>query len=282
MRHHTHAEVRAADEDLAQAIDRVRQRHDHRERLDDRGQAADREQDAREQQRIRRRRLPAAPICCLRRSGGRRWCAETGSSPARRSSMLGSTASKVLAARAGWSATLPSPMLARNEPEILALKAYREVFWNTARTDLKQGRVHHLEWLTWREVESRARVEGWRPEFVEELRKRRGQYSEWIGTTTGRRDPNAPEVVPLDESWKWDTRTLDSADLFEIAHCIQFVNDEDGVPVLWHTLYSPHVDTKRGEPVYGLHEAIEDNTGDVPYVVGTLERLSRRLIDSRG
>jgi len=176
---------------------------------------------------------------------------------------------------------VPLPYVCKNEPRICALKPFREVFWQTTLTDITAGRIYQLEWLTEQQLETRARSHGWRQPFIDQAKKLKGRFSDWQSDTTS---PHAPSIERLDSEWRFTTREEQGSELIEVCHAYYWQNDEDGVPQLTHTVFSAHQDDtgRREEPLYARHEPLAYDHDEMPFVVGTQERWSRRLIDSRG
>lgn len=185
---------------------------------------------------------------------------------------------------------LPVPYVCKNDPSIKALKVFQEVFFRTSATDIQRARVFHLEWLTETELRVRGRMEGWDAKWVEEAAKNKGIYTSWSPETDDL-DNRDGSGISLDSPWSFGRGTNKQSELIEVAHAFYTQVDEDGIPVNVHTVFSPHFgdgenhqDTKApsGKGNYALHEMLRLEHGKLPYVVGCLENLSRRLIDSRG
>ncbi len=183
---------------------------------------------------------------------------------------------------------IPLPYVCKNDPCVMALKVYEEVFFASETTDMAAARVHHLEWLTEAQLRTRAHSEGWDEAWLEEAVKQKGVRSVWADEADHRWSE-----ASRTGNWSWRTMEDMESDLIEVIHSTYDQVDEDGIPVRVHTVWHSGVmkledspeEGHEGEAVaggYALHEVIRYEHGQMPYVAGTLENLSRRLLDTRG
>jgi hypothetical protein len=165
--------------------------------------------------------------------------------------------------------TVPMPYLRRNDPCVISLKPWDEVFIPPDTADIqKASAVFRREWLT--EVELRERVETWGydSEWVEQALKFKGSLSAWT----------TEDDIAYSESVGTAFGFLDNkSGRVEVIHGYTRRLDANGVPAIWCTVFHPQV-----QGLYGLHEMQDYHHGLMPFVVGRREHNSRRICDSRG
>lgn len=166
-------------------------------------------------------------------------------------------------------AEFPQQYICKNEPIVTALKPWEDVCFPPETIDLQRARViFRRQFMT--EVEIRAKIndEGWDEKWVNEAVNTAGKSTNWMElgafgvTTTGAYDrkDNLIDVV-----WAY-TRQL----------------DEDGVPGIFYTIFSPLVGSVGNESLYAKHELLDYAHNDYPFVLFKREHVARRVEESRG
>jgi hypothetical protein len=159
-------------------------------------------------------------------------------------------------------AQVPVTLVAGNRPAVQALQPYVEFFISRDCVELQRARyVFRVAWLTVEEVRAWTRgAEGWNEEWAEAVIAAKGAESVPSETTAGGQP------------------VLDRSDLCEVVWAYTRGVDEDGVPVVWQTVFSP----SQGEEQKSRQEEIGYNHGEYPFVVFAREQIKRRFMSSRG
>jgi hypothetical protein len=191
--------------------------------------------------------------------------------------------------REGGETTLPLPYVSKNQPEILALKPWDEIFIPNYSTDIQKGpRVYRRVWMSEVELRSKIVTDGWDPEWVEEALKHKGKFSSW--TTDGGTSPAANPPTSLTDAMSGQAASWVSAgaehggnDLVEVIYATHRQLDEDNVPGVFLTVFNVNVcEDGKGKVLYGEHGLLEGVRGEFPYVTGQRENWSRNITASRG
>jgi len=181
--------------------------------------------------------------------------------------------------RAEGKAIVPLPYLCRNEPEIIALKPWDEVFVPGELTTENEI-VFQVERVTEAELRSRSTAMGYDEKWVEEALKHKGTWA------TGRLSEGTPQG--LSGQLNGTHQVGSSAALtgedgaVEIVYAVYRAADEDNIPAVYCTTFHESVCGKDGETMVGKHELVESVDGELPYVGVLRERWCRSLTSSRG
>lgn len=167
--------------------------------------------------------------------------------------------------RKNGTAQIVRPYEVQNRPVLRALVPNEDVFINPEATDINQAQIHERELLTETQLRSRERSHGWDPKFIElMLSTQRGRASMDFTnrTTTQSRGLMQPLAVER---------------LYEVAHTYRIQADDEGVPGIHYTCWSPGLPEQ-----FALHTLLPYDHGEMPFLhVGT-EKRSRLLDDARG
>jgi len=162
-------------------------------------------------------------------------------------------------------ADFPVPGPVMNVPELNVLVPWQDVILPieaTANPD-DARLVFRRKFFTEARLKDRAREEDWDKGFVEEALKTKGQAME--NGTSEEHDADA------------------NMQLVEIVYAYQLAVDDDGVPGIYCTVFSPHVQAKLNDtPFYGRHWLLDDGMGSMPFLFLTTEVTGRRPADARG
>ncbi|HVU38065.1 MAG TPA: hypothetical protein VHC95_07000 [Opitutales bacterium] len=164
-------------------------------------------------------------------------------------------------------ATLPQPITLENRPRIRALKPFIHAFFPTATTNVMNAEWFAVrEWLTETQLEEKAN-QGWDPKFIEAAKGTKGK----------------PTSTPAIE--EKGLTTLDTKDMIEVFHFFHRECDEDGVPGLYRTTISLHLqgsNQPEEAALFAQHELYGAARMKMPFVAHEFFTESERLIDQRG
>lgn len=175
--------------------------------------------------------------------------------------------------RAEGEAELPLPRVVKNQPCLCALKPWVEIFLPPETTDLQAAAyVFRREWLTEVQLRARARLEGWKQDWVEAAVQLKGQFSHW-----GAGPQNSGG------GWTWQATSQPTSEHIEIVWACYKLLDADNVPGVYYTLFhAGRTKGDQGEPLYGAHGLLDYARGRLPYVAGGRENWCRQIISARG
>ena len=170
-------------------------------------------------------------------------------------------------------ATVALPYVCRNEPQIEALRPWREVFIPDDLGDPQRGRVFVRRWYREEELRNRVRSDGWSEVWVEEAIKTKGRYSEW-----------------QDGGWVQQTMSQDYKDTLEteqieVVYAYTRRTDDQGVTGVYVTVFSMHVTKlpdKHDKDCVAWHGLQDYAHGKSPFVLLTREWWTRSATLSRG
>lgn len=170
-------------------------------------------------------------------------------------------------------AVVAMPYVCRSEPQVEALRPWKEVFVPDDFGDPQRGRVYVRRWFREEELRNKIRSEDWDEKWVEEAIKTKGKFSEW-----------------QDEGWV--ARAMSSGykdnletEQIEVLFAYTRRNDDDGVTGVYVTVFSAHVGKIEGRPddeCVGWHGLLDYAHGKCPFVILTREWWTRSATLSRG
>ena len=178
--------------------------------------------------------------------------------------------------RTKGTASVPIPYLAKNQPEIIALKPWDEVFIPPELTTENEI-VFQVERVHEGELNSRIITDGYNRAWVEKAKTFKGAITAAPmeiratplglgGLTSGATSSPVFSAQP----------TLNST-LIEIIHAIYRATDADGVPTVYCTTFHKQINDQ-----YAKHEEVEGCGSDLPYAAGVREWWCRSITASRG
>ena len=188
-----------------------------------------------------------------------------------------STALKaVRALREEGTATVPIAYLAKNQPEICALKPWDEVFIAPELTNENEI-VFQVERLHESELRSRIITDTYNPLWVDKAVKYKGAITA---------APMEIRATPLGiaglsggatQSPVFSAQPTLNNTLIEIIHAVYRATDDDGIPTIYCTTYHKMVTDD-----YAVHDEVEGCGSDLPYAAGSRENWCRSITSSRG
>lgn len=182
---------------------------------------------------------------------------------------------------------IPLPYVAKNQPEIVALKPWDEFFVSNACTDIqKSPRNYRRVWMSEVEMRSKILTSGWDKKWVTEALKSKGKYSTWnASSSTGVTPPmNLADAMASNTPTSW-VATNQNEDMVEVIYACHRQLDQDNVPGVYYTVFSAFVcddPDKAGRELFAESGLMDYTRGQFPYVSGQRENWSRCLTASRG
>lgn len=164
-------------------------------------------------------------------------------------------------------AEFPVPDQVQNMPELAVLVPWQDFIMPieaTANPEMARAMFRRM-FFTTPSLEERAAEEYWNREFVDAVLKTKGQAME-NGTSV---EHDADE----------------NQQLIEISYAYQRKVDEDGVPGIYCTVFSPFTQANIGAAAksqYGQHWLLDAPHGEYPFIFLNTEVTGRRPSDARG
>lgn len=155
----------------------------------------------------------------------------------------------------------------KNLPQLIALKPFDEVCFPPETTDLQKARViFRRQYMT--EVELRGMVAnaGWDSEFVEKAVRTMGNHFYF----------NDPNLIPTTTMLNSNVQRGDF--LIEVVWAYYRQMDENDIPSIYYTVFSPHV----GADNYAIQEMLNYAHGEYPFINLRYEMTRRQVTESRG
>ncbi len=172
-------------------------------------------------------------------------------------------------------ARVPVPYVRRKGPVLRARKYGQDIFFPGSTTELDRARVIHVrDFLSETELRENVLTDGWDEDWVDRAMETRGQVMTWDSETNQNLHEdgeNRIEVVDSEE------------DLVEVVWSKYRQLNADGLPEVMVTIWCPHCPTdEQGAGTYAKHAPQGYKHAKLGFVEGQQERLTRRLLDSRG
>jgi len=155
----------------------------------------------------------------------------------------------------------PIPTILKNSPSVVALAPWDDISFPPETTDLQSARViFRRAFLTEMEVRQKVLTDGWDEKWADEVIQRAGSGSDEfvLGSFTS-------------------NSAYDKANLIEVVYAYQKALDEDEVPGVFCTVFSPKINDS-----WGKFELIDYSHGLYPFVIWRTETLHRKITESRG
>lgn len=208
--------------------------------------------------------------------------------------------------REGGETEVPLAYVCRNQPLVWVGQPFLEILAARGTTELNRARaVFWRRWMTEAELEGK-RAEGWDPEWIEAVKKTKGNLSSWAGAL-GATSITGPSTKTVGNT-TYLKITEENNPLIEVVYGHVRKVDEDGVTGIWETVFSPHItkapsgnsnnqpsssretsNSKGGKLPDGrelndfcaVHHLLDYAHGRYPYVELKRENIGRGLTDSR-
>lgn len=156
--------------------------------------------------------------------------------------------------------------VSRNLPSVTALKPFDEIAFPPETLDLQKARViFRRVYMTEVELRSNINEDGWNKDFVDEAATTAGKQSWYTDPMDTITSLTASPIIRQDN-------------LIEIVYAYTRQLDENGVPAIYCTVFSPLV----GQDLYAKHELLDYAHGEYPFVEFKREVLRRPITESRG
>lgn len=178
--------------------------------------------------------------------------------------------------RSKGTAEVPRPYVTYHGPEWTARKVNEDIFFPASTTDLQRARcIFVRDFLTETELRENVLTDGWDEAWVEAALKTRGKVVTWNDTFTN--------VVHEGDAYSTAARSDTRDQLVEVVWAYVRTVDEDDVPEVCCTIFCPNATKDSdGKEIWAKHGPIGYEHGKYPFVEIQQERVSRRLVDSRG
>lgn len=169
------------------------------------------------------------------------------------------------------SVTLPMPYVCRNQPRIRALRPWHEIKIPEQMGDLQRGMAFVTEFMTVDQLHAYARGEGWDEQWLKLAEAAKGKRSIWTEANTV-----SAKGVRIDQS-------QGTGEFVEVVTAYTWRLDEDGIPGIYVTVFSPFVKGQAAEEeLVAKHGLIDYQHGRMPLVEGAREWWCSDLTASRG
>ena len=160
-----------------------------------------------------------------------------------------------------------SETVLKNLPQVTSLKPYDEITFPPETIELQKARVVFRKvFMTELEVRAMERNDEWDAEGIEEAIKTKGMFT-WY------RDPNIIPTNRLNQDYRLRTNNL-----IEICYAYYRQINEDGVPCVYYTVFSPNASDR----TYLKHGKLGYSHGKYPFVVLRREYIRKAIYESRG
>lgn len=170
------------------------------------------------------------------------------------------------------STTMSSPEVVYQRPRIRAFSLDRDLFVPSGTTHIQNAPfVFMTQWYTPDMLRAKIVTDGWDKDFVEHI-------IETQQDETVQRDLYAGD--------EWESRYGVEANYktenIRLACAYYRKSDDEGTPCVYYTIFHPDVTEIDGAQAYALHEKLDYRPSRYPFVVFQRERLSKRLLETRG
>lgn len=176
-------------------------------------------------------------------------------------------------------AKIPVPYIHRNAPFICARQAGYDYFCPVEMTQLDTAAWHAVrETVTAVQLQERATVEGWDQGWVDEVKETKGKTLTWnLEAATKDTEPDdAPEQFNV-------LNGAAKGQLIELIYHYSRVLNDDGVPVIYCTIYSPHyLQDDKGKAAWADHYVTDEESGEYGFVDYRWKRSQRPFASSYG
>jgi hypothetical protein len=163
--------------------------------------------------------------------------------------------------------TIYNEIILKSLPQITTLKPYDEITFPPETIELQKARVVFRKvFMTELEVRAMIRTDEWDEEGVEEAIKTKGMFT-WY------RDPNIVPTNRLNQDYRLRTNNL-----IEICYAYYRQLNEDGVPCVYYTVFSPNA----SDQTHLKHGKLGYAHGKYPFVVLRREYIRKAIYESRG
>jgi len=167
----------------------------------------------------------------------------------------------------------------RSFPVMRAFNLDTDLFIPPDTTDIEQATgIYRVQYYTPEKLRSLVNTDGWDKNWVENA----------IATCKGKMLSVTPSeyMQPMSRSFIYTQQRF--TDKIGVVWAYQRLSDEDGVPGIYLTIFSPDLPSSTGGETWKAHNGFAkfslygDSDGRYPFILYRREYLSRKLHDSRG
>jgi hypothetical protein len=169
--------------------------------------------------------------------------------------------------------TVPVVGREKSYPVVRAFNLDEDLFIPAYATDLETApAIYRVQYFTPEQLRGFVNTDGWDAAWVESaIEKLRGQQITIAGNEYGQ---------PIARSMVYNQQRF--TDLVGVVYAYRRLSDEDGVPGIYLTIFSPQLGPDSTHDGYAKHGLLGFAHGKYPFVLHRREFLSRKLHDSRG
>lgn len=161
----------------------------------------------------------------------------------------------------------------RSYPVIRAFNLDSDVFIPPTATDLETcPEIHRVQYFTPEQLRGFKNTAGWDEAWIEKA----------IKTCKGKLITVLPQNNSNPQTRSFIYIQQRFTDMIGVVYSYQRLSDEDGVPGIYLTIWTPLLPKDSEQRGYAQFGLFSDNGGDYPFVLHRREYLSRKLHDSRG
>lgn len=170
-------------------------------------------------------------------------------------------------------ATVPVVGRTKSNPVIRAFNLDRDLFIPDSSTDIENAEgIYRVQYFSPEQLRAFVNTDGWDKTWVEcAIDRLRDKYIT---------PANYEDNQPLNRSFIYIEQRM--TDLIGVVYAYQRLSDEDGVPGIYCTVFSPLLPPGDDQPGYAKTGLLGYMHGQYPFVLFKREQLSRKLHDSRG
>lgn len=169
--------------------------------------------------------------------------------------------------------SVPTVGKEKGRPVMRAFNLDNDLFIPPFTTDIEEASgIYRVQYFTPERLRSFANTEGWGKDWVDKaIEKCRGTLVTITPTEY---------MQPLSRSFVYQQQRF--TDMIGVVFSYQRLSDEDGVPGIYLTIFSPHLPPDTDQPGYAKFGLLGYAHGQYPFVIHRREYLSRKINDSRG
>jgi hypothetical protein len=170
--------------------------------------------------------------------------------------------------------TLPVAMMSVNKPRWMARRPILDVLFPSETSDIQIARfMNDRELVNESELEDRIVTDGYDPDFVEEVLKHKGEFSDWYAPVTrsfrGNRQTSYAAISDSDR------------DLVELNH-FYYRTLHNGAPCIYRTVFNQAVASGTRNVLYAKHGVYDYKHRQYPLILMRRTHTDRPIVTSTG
>ena len=168
--------------------------------------------------------------------------------------------------------TVDMPEVEYQRPVIKAYSLDRDLFVPSGTTEIQKAPYIFMQnWYTPDQLRAKVATEGWDEAFVEHI----------INT---QKDETVQRDLYSGNDWesRYGVEANNKTENIRLVCAYYRTSDSNGIPGVHYTVFHPDVSEVDGAQAYAIHAKLDYRPSRYPFVVFQRERLSRRLLETRG